>query len=132
MTTPLVVDTNVLIELFNGDQAVAERLFRAMRILVPAVVCGEVDVGTQGSTKRENSVRTAFEKFLSLPCVEVLPMTRRTAQFYATVYNFCRARGCPIPTNDIWIAAAVLETGAVVLTSDAHLLRLQLLRTEQI
>jgi len=132
VTASVIVDTNVLIALFDGDKSVAERLFRAGRIVVPAVVCGEMDVGTRGGTKRESRVRAAFDKFLSLPRVEVLPIVRMTGQFYATVYNFCRANGRPIPTNDLWIAAAALQTGSVVLTSDAHLLHLPLLRAESV
>jgi len=130
MRDPLVVDTNALIGLFDGERAIAERLFRAGRILVPAVVCGEIDAGTQGETRREVRVREAFEKFLSLPRVEVFPVTRQTGRHYATVFNFCRASGRPIPTNDLWIAAVALETGSVVLTDDSHLRRLPLVRTE--
>jgi len=132
MSDPLIVDTNVLIGLFDGDRAVAERLFRSGRILIPSVVCGELDAGTQGETRREIRVREAFEKFLTLPRVEVFPVTRCTGRHYATVFNFCRASGHPIPTNDLWIAAVALETGAIVLTSDAHLRRLPLVRTESI
>jgi len=132
MTDPLIVDTNALIGLFDGNRTVAERLFKAGRILVPAVVCGEIDAGTQGETRREIRVREAFERFLSLPRVEVLPVMRRTGRCYATVFNFCRASGSPIPTNDLWIAAAALETGAVILTADAHLRRLPLVRTEPV
>ena len=80
----------------------------------------------------KNVVRAAFDKFLSLPRVEIGPVSRNTGPFYATVYNFCRAQGRPIPTNDLWIAATALETGAVVLTSDAHLLQLPLLRVEPV
>lgn len=132
MTAPLVVDTNALIALFDGNKAIAERLFRAGRIIVPAVVCGEMDVGTRGNTRRESLVRAAFDKFLSLPRVEIGPVVRNTGPFYATVYNFCRAQGRPIPTNDLWIAATALETGEVVLTSDVHLLQLPLLRAESV
>ena len=43
MTAPIIVDTNALIALFDGNKAIAERLFRTGRIIVPAVVCGEMD-----------------------------------------------------------------------------------------
>ena len=132
MTAPIIVDTNALIALFDGNKAIAERLFWTGRIIVPAVVCGEMDAGTRGNTRRENVVRAAFDKFLSLPRVEIGPVSRNTGPFYATVYNFCRAQGRPIPTNDLWIAATALEMGAVVLTSDAHLLQLPLLRVEPV
>ena len=31
-----------------------------------------------------------------------------------------RTKGRPIPTNDLWIAAQVVETGADLLSSDLH------------
>jgi len=132
MKDPLIVDSNALIGLFDGEREIAERLFRAGRVLVPAIVCGEIDAGTQGGSRREVRVREAFEKFLSLPQVEVCPITRQTGRHYATVFNFCRAGGRPIPTNDLWIAAIALETGSLVLTGDSHLLRLPLIRTETV
>ena len=33
---------------------------------------------------------------------------------------FLREKGTPIPTNDIWIAAMVRETGGKLLTRDSH------------
>ena len=55
MTAPIIVDTNALIALFDGNKAIAERLFRTGRIIVPAVVCGEMDAGTRGNTRHKNS-----------------------------------------------------------------------------
>ena len=130
MKEPLVIDTNALIRLFDGEKAIAKTLFAAERVLVPAVVCGEIDAGCTGKTKRENAVRDSFEKFLALPQVEVLEISRRTASYYAQVYNYCKASGKPIPTNDVWIAACAFERGAVILTNDRHLLALPLLRTQ--
>ena len=130
MKEPLVVDTNALIRLFDGEKEIAQRLFDSERVLVPAVVCGEIDAGCTGKTKRENAVRESFEKFLALPQVDVAAISRRTASYYAQVYNYCRSSGKPIPTNDVWIAACAFERGAVVLTNDRHLLSLPLLRTQ--
>lgn len=31
-----------------------------------------------------------------------------------------KARGTPIPTNDLWIAASVLTSGTKLLTRDRH------------
>ena len=58
--------------------------------------------------------------------VSVLSVTRKTGEFYARVFSFLKSVGTPIPSNDIWIAAGVLETGAVLITADRHLLSLPL------
>ena len=129
MKESLIADSNVLIALFDGDKAIARKLLSADRVYVPSVVCGEIDAGSSGETRREVATREAFEKLLSLPQVSVLPVTRRTASYYANVFNYCRSIGKPIPTNDIWIAALALESGLPILTNDRHLMSLPLLRT---
>jgi len=40
--------------------------------------------------------------------------------FYARVYRALRRKARPIPANDIWIAASVMEHGLVVLSFDRH------------
>ena len=129
MTELLILDSNAIIALFDGNTAAARLLGDATRILVPATVCGEIDAGTQGNTKRETATREAFASFLSMDQVSVQPITRRTGAFYARIYSFLKEVGKPIPTNDIWIAATVLETGGLLLTADKHLLSLPLIRT---
>jgi predicted nucleic acid-binding protein len=44
----------------------------------------------------------------------------QTTQHYANVFAQLRRQGTPIPTNDIWIAATVLQHDLALLTSDAH------------
>ena len=88
--------------------------------------CVEWIDGAQGDTKRERVTRQAFASFLEMEQVSVLPVTRKTGEFYARVFSFLKSVGTPIPSNDIWIAAGVLETGAVLITADRHLLSLPL------
>ena len=52
--------------------------------------------------------------------MEQVEITDETAEFYAAIVDGLRARGTPIPTNDIWIAACAMEHGARVATSDSH------------
>jgi len=44
----------------------------------------------------------------------------QTTHHYASVFAQLRRQGTPIPTNDIWIAAIVLQHDLALLTSDAH------------
>ena len=41
-----------------------------------------------------------------------------------------KSTGTPIPTNDLWIAASVLETGGVLITADKHHLSIPFIRTK--
>ena len=129
MNDALVLDSNAIISLLDGNKSIARMLGTARQILVPAIVCGEIDAGTQGGTKRELATREAFAEFLELSQVSVLPVTRKTGEFYARVFSFLKSAGTPIPSNDIWIAAGVLETGELMITADKHLLAIPFIRT---
>ena len=132
MNETAILDSNAIISLLDGNKAVARMLKSVRQVLIPAIVCGEIDAGTQGSTKREKAAREAFASFLEMEQVAVLPITRKTGEFYARVFAFLKSAGTPIPTNDIWIAASVLETGGMLITTDKHLLALPLIMTKNL
>lgn len=50
----------------------------------------------------------------------VLACDAETAQHYGQIKNRLRAKGKPLPENDIWIAALALQYGLVLVTRDAH------------
>ena len=52
--------------------------------------------------------------------MRTVPVTDRTAELYAKVYQALRKEGRPIPQNDMWIAASALEHGADLATYDEH------------
>ena len=130
MNDTLILDSNAIISLLDGNKAIAEMLGESRLILVPATVCGEIYAGAQGTTKREQATRKAFASFLEMEHVSVFPITHKTGEFYARVFSFLKSAGSPIPTNDIWIAASVLETGGQLITADRHLLSIPLIRTK--
>lgn len=58
--------------------------------------------------------------FLEEPLTSVVPVGSVTADRYARVSSALRAKGRPIPTNDIWLAAHAMETGADLVSADRH------------
>ena len=62
-----------------------------------------------------------------VPVVEVLAADRRTAEIFGAMVAELRQRGKPLPTNDIWIAAAAAQAGATLITWDAHFREIPLL-----
>lgn len=52
--------------------------------------------------------------------VAVFPIMRKTGEFYARIFSFLKSAGTPIPTNDMWIAACVVESEATLLSFDGH------------
>ena len=51
--------------------------------------------------------------------VSVLPVNAATAEHYGIVKEVLRAKGRPLPENDIWIAAAA-QHGLAVVSRDEH------------
>jgi predicted nucleic acid-binding protein len=58
--------------------------------------------------------------FVANPVVEEIPIDRHVARAYSEIAHDLRAEGTPLPTNDIWIAAAAARVGAPLLTFDDH------------
>jgi tRNA(fMet)-specific endonuclease VapC len=76
-------------------------------------------VGTKG---RENE--RVLRQVLASPRVSILYATEATTRQHARLYLQLRTQGTPIPTNDLWIAALVLENDIALFSRDAHFDRL--------
>ena len=124
----LVLDSNAIISLFDGDEDVREIISSAERVLVPAIVLGEVQLCIN-NTKRGRATKKALERFVDQPFVEVLNVGSETAAYFVTIMKYLMEHGTPIPTNDVWIAAGALETGSVLLTRDGHFANIPMVRT---
>lgn len=115
----VAVDTNRYVDFARGDPAAAAVLENAEQVMVPLIVVGELRagfaVGKKGA-KNEGGLR----RFLLRPGVSVLFPDEQTTHHYATVYRQLRQQGTPVPTNDMWIAALVLQHGLVLYARDAY------------
>lgn len=115
----LALDTNRYTDLCRGETSVVERIELADQVWLPFIVIGELRagfaVGTQGP-RNEMILR----RFLLKPGVAVLYADEQTTHHYATVYRQLRKQGTPIPTNDMWIAALVLQHSMILYDRDAH------------
>ena len=115
----LALDTNRYTDLCRGEPSVIETVELANEVWLPFIVVGELRagfaVGTQG-TRNEAALR----RFLLKPGVAILYADDQTTQHYAAVYRQLRRQGTPIPTNDMWIAALVLQHSLVLFARDAH------------
>jgi tRNA(fMet)-specific endonuclease VapC len=113
------LDTSAYSQFKRGHPPVVEIVDRAGWLGVPAVVVGELWVGfLLGERPERNQAELA--EFLRHPIVEELPVDGETGRIYAEIVVALRRRGTPVPSNDIWIAAAAAQAGATVLTYDPH------------
>ena len=115
----VVIDTNVLIDLFEGNNQPVGALEVYDGVILPPIVLGEYRAGLF-PTERGREGRRKLDAYLNHSTVEVAPVTDRTAELYAKIFQALRKEGRPIPQNDIWIAASAMEHGADLLTADAH------------
>jgi tRNA(fMet)-specific endonuclease VapC len=113
------LDTNAYSRLMGGHAPLTQLLESCEEVLLPATVLGELHAGFELGSRREANRRQLGE-FLALPGVETIPVTTDIAERYGILIGQLTGQGTPIPTNDIWIAAAALETGTRLVTYDSH------------
>jgi tRNA(fMet)-specific endonuclease VapC len=125
----VALDTNRYVDLCKGDEDTAALLEEAEAVFLPFVVVAELRAGfALGRRTAENE--RVLRLFLTKDGVRVLFPDDQTTHHYAGVFRQLRLQGTPIPTNDMWIAALVLQHNLVLHDRDGHFDHLsQILRT---
>jgi len=115
----LLLDSNAFSLLALGQRQVAELVRGADEVLLSAIVLGELLAGFRRGSRFEQNM-AHLNAFLEEPLASVVPVDSVTADRYARVSASLRAKGRPIPTNDMWLAAHAMETGADLVSADRH------------
>jgi tRNA(fMet)-specific endonuclease VapC len=115
----LALDTNRYTDLARGLDPTVALIAAADAVFVPFIVLGELRAGFAAGGRTAINER-ALRLFLGKPGVEVLLADEQTTSHYGTVFAQLRRQGTPIPTNDMWIAALVLQHGLVLHARDQH------------
>ncbi len=127
-TGRFLLDTNIVIALFAEEAAVQQRLAEANEVFVPSIVLGELYYGAHKSARvAENLAR--LDDFVASSTV--LACDTVTAQQYGDIKNTLRAKGRPIPENDIWIAAIAMQYHLTLVARDGHFHEVDGLRVEE-
>ena len=115
----LALDTNRYTDLCRGVRAAIEPVEQAEEVWLPFVVVGELRAGfAAGSQEPRNEA--VLRRFLLKSGVGILYADEQTTHHYANVYRQLRKQETPIPANDMWIAALVLQHSLVLCARDAH------------
>ena len=115
----ILLDSNAYSAFMRGSHEVRDLIVVAEEVLFSAVAVGEQLYGfRQGAHFERNLVE--LRSFLERPYVSFVPVGPVTADRYSRVMTALRAKGRPIPTNDVWIAAHAMETGADLVSADSH------------
>ena len=115
----VLLDSNAYSLLMRGHEEVAELVRRAEEVLFSAVVVGELMYSFRRGTRFERNAAD-LRTLLDSPYSSFVDVGPVTADRYSRIAAALRAKGRPIPTNDVWIAAHAMETGADLVSADSH------------
>ena len=115
----ILIDTNIYSHAMRGDHDITELLKKVETIGISVISIGELFSGFKAGS-RETENHTELEFFLDSPRVVLYPIDIVTADYYAEILSNLKKAGTPIPTNDIWIAAAAFQHGLKLFTKDVH------------
>lgn len=113
----VLLDTNMVIALFAGEETVLAALKRAQAVFIPSIVLGELLYGARKSARAASNVARVMT-FAS--ATSVLPIDAGTAVVYGEQKLTLRSVGVPIPENDLWIAALAGQHELTLATRDSH------------
>ena len=122
----IALDTNAYADWKKGIRWQQE-ISEADEVHISTTVLGGLYYGFACGNRQVKNL-CELESFLDAPSVCVDLVTKETAACYGDLKKYLRANGTPIPDNDVWIAAACIEHGCQLLTSDKHFERLPQVR----
>ena len=112
-----LLDTGIVAALFRGDTEVGDRIAASEEIFVSSITLGELFYGAFKSQRTEDEVKKISE-FAQV--VRVLDCDADTSEVYGRIKTKLRAKGRPIPENDLWIAATAIQHKLSLAMRDAH------------
>jgi tRNA(fMet)-specific endonuclease VapC len=115
----LALDTNRYTDLCRGIVGVVHLVEQAEAVFLPFVVVAELRAGFSIGKRGAENERT-LRRFLTKPGVSILFADEQTTHHYAAASRQLRRQGTPIPTNDLWIAALVLQHDLLLCARDRH------------
>ena len=116
MSDKYLLDTNAVIALLRGDEAIA-RIMSDKSGIIPLNVAAELFYGAEKSSRKAENYKK-YEDFIAER--QVLECDIETARFYGRIAYELQKKGRRIPVNDMWIAALAMQYDLTVLTRDKH------------
>ena len=115
----VALDTNAYSDFMRGDSGRVQIVRSAVQICLPLIVVGELRAGFAAGTQKSTNAAN-LQRFLNSPRVSILNPDDQTTHHYAQLYWQLRQKSIAVPTNDLWIAALVLQHNLILCTSDNH------------
>lgn len=115
----VALDTNAYSDFMRGDANRVQVVRSAVQIFLPLIVVAELRAGFAAGNQ-ESTNAANLQRFLNSPRTSVLNPDEQTTHHYAQLYLQLRRKSVAIPTNDLWIAALVVQHSLILCTSDNH------------
>lgn len=113
----MLLDTNIVIEVFDGNKIIADKIDKLPEFYITSIVLGELYIGVNRVTNKAKHLKK-LNDFLNL-CT-VLEVDSATAVHYGEIIVGLYKKGKPIPVNDVWIAASAIQHDLTLITRDKH------------
>jgi len=124
----VLLDTNIIIGILAKDEAILSRLTETEAVFLPSIALGELYFGAFKSAHPNDNAERIDRLADS---TAILYCDGTTALHYGRIKTTLRARGRPIPENDIWIAAIAQQHGLTVVSRDLHFREIENLSVEE-
>ena len=112
----ILLDTNVVIAFFNGNQAVLKMIQAEIgRIALSSLVVAELDYGAKASQKAKENIEK-LHRFVDI--VRVIPFDIECAKVFGTIKTKLRKIGKPTGETDALIAATAMANKALLITGN--------------
>ena len=128
MSGEFLLDTNIVVALFEDDPGVLQHLRQRPRISISITVLGELYYGAFKSAKLNENLKRINDLYSEVTLFE---SDAETAYEYGNIKNELQIKGRPIPTNDVWIAATARQHGLILVSRDKHFAVVDYLSWEQ-
>lgn len=115
----LALDTNRYVDFARNVPEALQRVREAEQVFMALVVLAELRAGFLCGSRSAENERT-LAQFLDSPRIVVLHPDEDTTHHYARLFRQLRVQGTPIPTNDIWLAALVVQHNLRLFARDRH------------
>jgi tRNA(fMet)-specific endonuclease VapC len=119
MAIKIALDVNRYSDICRGDEYAKSVVGEADSVALPLTVLGELRAGFRFGRQGAKNERI-LGRFLNSERVTVLLPDVDTTYIYAMIYADLRHKGTPIPDNDMWIAALVMQHNYALFSRDKH------------
>ncbi len=112
-----LLDTNIVIGLFNGEQNIINLLKKLKNIFILSIVVGELFYGAFKSANQNQNI-DKLKSFIDK--VSIIYCDEETAYEYGKIKYQLKKMGRPVPENDLWIASIASQYNLTLITYDNH------------